>query len=233
MAKANRKFRLRDDREAIVGVGTLIVFVATILVAAIASGVIIKTAYSLKDQAERTGLAAKQEITGGLKIIDVVGDRVNPGVAVAGTCFNCIRDVYVTATTWAGSDGINFWTMKVHWTGKSQNVYLSQNPSGLAGNQFVASATTFGADTSDGVASGGWQPNLAPAPGQYYVGDSLIMKIKIDTSSPPGSGISENGIAPGTTITLDFIPAHGPPVEEQFTTPNDYGTARYIDLTNT
>jgi hypothetical protein len=119
-------------------------------------------------------------------------------------------------------------TMKVHWIGKSQNTYLSQNPG--AGAQFTPSNIYFGATTADGNPSGGWNP-----PTSYYVGDDLIMKFVIDTTANP-NGIGEGGIPPGTTITVDFIPAHGPPVEEQFITPNDYGNlanAQFIDLTNT
>ncbi len=57
------------------GIGTLIIFIAIIIVAAVAASVIIETAYVLQQQAEKTGNIAEQDVSTGFKAITVQGVR--------------------------------------------------------------------------------------------------------------------------------------------------------------
>ncbi|MCD6370175.1 MAG: flagellin [Thermoplasmata archaeon] len=57
------------------GIGTLILFIAMIIVAAVAATVIIQTAYVLQQQAEETGNIARQDVSTGFKIITIQGIR--------------------------------------------------------------------------------------------------------------------------------------------------------------
>jgi flagellin FlaB len=218
MAKANRKYRLRDDREAVVGVGTLIVFIALILVAAIASAVIIKTAYSLKDQAERVGEAATNEATGGPKVLDVIGDRgapLQPGGEIVLLQF--------TITTWDGSEAINIETMRVHYIGDDREVYLTLST--ITPN--TPSATNFGAEEIPNNNPGNmWDE----ANNLFWLDDENVLYIQIDLTNLNGIG---DMLDPNEKVTVVFIPAHGPPVSEEFVTPTNFGGARYIDLTST
>ncbi len=69
----------RDDLGAI-GIGAMIVFIALILVAAVASAVIIQTGEKLQQNAQQTGSDTQQEISGKISIITVwVGDQGTPG----------------------------------------------------------------------------------------------------------------------------------------------------------
>lgn len=224
MAKANRKIRLRGDDEAIVGVGTLIVFIAMILVAAITAGVIIKTEYSLKDQAEKTATAAKAEATGGIKVCDMVGDRGNPAQTT-------LQTVKFTVTTWQGSDAINFGVLKIHWIGPTKELYLTIGGNGAPNVIPTADATHFGAnEIPNGAAGNGWDLTQPV----YYLDDDNVVYILIDLTNPGGGGTGINDmLGPNKHVTVEFIPAHGPVVTEEFVTPSDYGADRYIDLTNT
>ena len=70
---------MNDDRASI-GIGAMIVFIALILVAAVASTIIIKTAEELQQRAEATGDDTRDEISGKMTIISA---HVN-GIDAAG-----------------------------------------------------------------------------------------------------------------------------------------------------
>lgn len=69
---------IRKDIRAEMGVGTLIVFISMILVAAIAGSVLIATTTQLQDQATRTGNDAIQNVGTGLQVI-YTGGKIGTG----------------------------------------------------------------------------------------------------------------------------------------------------------
>jgi len=66
-----------DNDRGQVGIGTLIVFIAMVLVAAIAAGVLINTAGLLQSQAEATGEESSAQVSDRVQVSSVSGSTVN------------------------------------------------------------------------------------------------------------------------------------------------------------
>ena len=65
--------KLKDDVKAMVGIGTLIVFIAMVLIAAVAASVLITTSENLQSRAKTVGTATIREVSAGLAIEDIAG----------------------------------------------------------------------------------------------------------------------------------------------------------------
>ena len=94
------EFITNNDDRGQVGIGTLIVFIAMVLVAAIAAGVLINTAGFLQSQAEATG----QEST------DLVSERIDvtSEVGIVGNASNgTLNEIRISVAGAAGSDQID------------------------------------------------------------------------------------------------------------------------------
>jgi len=69
----------RDNDSGSIGIGAMIVFIALILVAAVASTIIIKTAEELQQNAESTSQDTRDQISGKISIMDVyIESSANP-----------------------------------------------------------------------------------------------------------------------------------------------------------
>jgi len=103
-----------DDRGQ-VGIGTLIVFIAMVLVAAIAAGVLINTAGLLQAQAQQTGEETTSEVSDVVQIGEVVGFDND-------TATGEIDELNVSVRLASGSDPVNV----------SQASYTVSSPTGNA-----------------------------------------------------------------------------------------------------
>ncbi|MDP6662070.1 MAG: hypothetical protein QF760_02050 [Candidatus Thalassarchaeaceae archaeon] len=91
---------INRDREAgSIGIGAMIVFIALILVAAVASTIIIKTAEELQQNAESTSDDTRKEISGKISVIQVL-------VNGSDTANSVIDSLIVTAKVASGSTDV-------------------------------------------------------------------------------------------------------------------------------
>jgi len=87
----------RNRDEGSIGIGAMIVFIALILVAAVASTIIIKTAEELQQNAESTSDDTRKEISGKVNIIQII---------VNGSTNDDIDSLIVTAKIASGSTDV-------------------------------------------------------------------------------------------------------------------------------
>ncbi len=71
--KRKEKRNIKDEDHAAIGVGTLIVFIAMILVAAVAATVVIQTSETLQNRAYAVGKQTIREVSSGIKVVDLTG----------------------------------------------------------------------------------------------------------------------------------------------------------------
>ena len=235
--------RIKRDHAGAIGVGTLIIFIALILVAAIAAAVIISTVASFQDRAELMTKETKDRIAGGFKVAKIEGYRDSRG-GVLNSTIDYLR-IYVSA--WDGSDPININTTRIEvligappnqggqWTVLTLARYTVAGSTGyinvpqqlqLADDKHFAAEEVPG-----GQENSGWDPWSSPThQPTYFLVPGNVLVLTIDLRPSP-NGV--NGQLPTSTYaSLKLIPSNGPEYIDSFTTPSGYGTSALIDLTN-
>ncbi|WP_435179506.1 archaellin/type IV pilin N-terminal domain-containing protein [Halorussus sp. AFM4] len=120
-----------------VGIGTLIVFIAMVLVAAIAAGVLINTAGFLQTKSEQTGEESTASVTNRVNVVSSVGIVGND---------QTVHLVNLTVMKNSGSGDINLSTATVEWLGPDTGKIL-QNGTTADANHFNLSAIKDKQDT--------------------------------------------------------------------------------------
>jgi flagellin FlaB len=130
-----------DDRGQ-VGIGTLIVFIALVLVAAIAAGVLINTAGFLQTQAEATGQESTNQVSNTVDVISSVGTTGTDGV---------IETVTLTVAKGPGSDAIDLADAEAQLITDSESVTVTElDGTDTTSTAIVGSSTTL-SNTEDRV----------------------------------------------------------------------------------
>ncbi len=122
MGLTKLKAGLRGDREADIGIGTLIIFIAIVLVSAIAASLMLYAAALLQQQAQKTVDDSVSEVSGGVSVVNIAGDR-NPDGAdtsiVSGYMPSRDDQAPGGGTLWnttATSDGVSPLGIVLNWT---------------------------------------------------------------------------------------------------------------------
>lgn len=127
------------NKKAEMGMGTLIIFITMILVAAIAAAVLISTTSSLQNKALETGSATTQEVGTSMNVLEIYGEDGSEDETVEG--FATILKLS------AGSDSIRFQDLLVSLSLSDVSEDYAYNDSGFTCEDISNSTTansTFG-----------------------------------------------------------------------------------------
>nr|WP_232820456.1 archaellin/type IV pilin N-terminal domain-containing protein [Halorussus litoreus] len=125
-----RDVALSSHERAQVGIGTLIVFIAMVLVAAIAAGVLINTAGVLENRAEQTGQEATGQVSDRLVVVSAHGhvtdEVVNSGIKTREDVMpnESVDTVELTVALSPGAGSVNLSRATVSWIGPKNSVTL-------------------------------------------------------------------------------------------------------------
>jgi flagellin-like protein len=182
------------ERKAEIGIGTLIIFIAMILVAAIAAGVLIQTAGSLQNKALMTGERTKTQISTAISPTMIYAEDGTDG---------SVDDFFVTVKLAPGSDQIDLTQMLVSLSLKDKKadlVYVA----GLCNNY-------TGYSTNSGKGSGNFTVQYLINGTENSVGKLVTGDvIKLCMKSPRAVSSDEDvkvGLVPktGTSNMIEFL----------------------------
>ncbi|MFB6312245.1 MAG: archaellin/type IV pilin N-terminal domain-containing protein, partial [Salinirussus sp.] len=120
--------RAADDRGQ-VGIGTLIVFIAMVLVAAIAAGVLINTAGFLQSQSEETGEQSSQQVTDRVQAVSVLGIVGNAQDTDSG---NEVEELEINVKKSPGAGDIDLADATIHFIGPLGSADLTHTTGGAS-----------------------------------------------------------------------------------------------------
>jgi len=187
-----------DDDRGQVGIGTLIVFIAMVLVAAIAAGVLINTAGFLQSSAEETGQQSSDQVTNRLEVVNAVGIDINSGASEVNT-------VEVTVKKAPGAANIDIGSTISQWVDSSGSYDLTVDDS----NPSTATGESFGVSTVQDDDSSITNSQVLNDPSDRATLDYDVTQIH-DDSSGLGEGetatIRLNTQSGGTTTVRLVVP---------------------------
>ncbi|MCD4843650.1 MAG: flagellin [Methanosarcinales archaeon] len=188
---------LVNNNRAQVGIGTLIIFIAMVLVAAVAAAVLLQTSGVLQQKAQETGMESITEVSSNLLIDTIIGIRDNSTATNLST-FN----VTIRPSPGAGRIDLN----QLVFTAEDKDTSVALVRGGTTdGSNFTLTEIR---DDDDSFNADG---------GIYVINTGDLIKISINATAV---GI---GAAPRSDLTFTMTPEAGTPVRIDLTTPNSYG----------
>ena len=252
--KANRTHLMKTNTRAQVGIGTLIIFIAMVLVAAVAAAVLIQTSGILQQKAQSTGKQSTQEVSSNLMVKNIEGVRAK----------NASSDTSATIDMLKLSVGLNVGSSPVD----VNQVVISITDGTIAHNLvYAGNDKTYGA-TLSGFSDTSADTNLkallttADAATKYYTVDRIrdedqsfsqsnpvmntgdLIIVYLATTSPNAAGLTHMGalntagtikssqlnLVPRTTVNIVMTPESGAATIAEFVTPSSYGVKETVQL---
>ncbi len=206
----------REDEEGAMGVGTLIIFIAMVLVAAVAASVLIDTANQLQQQAQRTGDEAIQEVSSSFQVQDVYG--VNYSGAFSHAEDGQIEEINMKIGLAAGANpqDLKQTIVQIQSDEKEVNLQASDWETWSDGSGANATATEYG-----------WEPIIkqeSDADDSSFVESGDLYKLTLNLTAEDGGEDIIGTLGTQASLDINIIPKHGTPTYEELVTPSTITT---------
>jgi flagellin FlaB len=192
----------KKDKHGDMGVGTMIIFIAMVLVAAVAASVLISTANKVREQAQNTGDQAINNVASGFVVQDVTG-TVDP-------TFATMTDLTIQMRLQAGSPNMNMDLVSIQFVSGTSNQMLSFVAGSTAAAGGAVAGTSYSANTTNTNA--------------WSTGNHVVQQGDMITVTITGLTLSYSAAA-----TVKIVPAYGTSTLISFVTPSYYNT-EYVNL---
>ena len=199
----NHHQRMRRDERGETGIGTMIVFIAAVLVAAIAASVLISTSGKLQEKSSRTGDQATQQVASNMGIESIVGKRD----AVSDTGLKHL-ELYLTLAP--GAQELDLEQLKIQLQNATEIKTFAYHNAAANATHFSASAIR----DADGSFSGA-NPVMT-------AGDLVKVSISL--------GDANMTLPPRDDVRVVLLPEIGSSVATGFATPSSFGTKTVMEL---
>ena len=197
------------DSKGAIGIGSLIIFIAMIMVAGIAASVMIQTMNTLESQALQTGQQTIRDVSSGIRVTHVSGYKIG----------STLDQLAIYIRTTAGSQDIDLTYAFIKLSDSEKEVILNYTTSvfsnsvsgGLFGtlNSTMLSASTYGlmviSDVDNSISS------TAPT-----INDDDLVVLLVNSTS------CFSGISTRTNVFGNVIPEQGISGTISFTTPSSF-----------
>lgn len=199
--KANQKHLMANDTRAQVGIGTMIVFIATILVAATAAAVLIDTSGKLQERSSSTGNEATSQVASNLVLLQAIGERPNND--------SDIETLEYTVTLAPGASDVDLQQLKIRISDGNEMQTFSWADAAAADTNFEV---TFERDHDE----------TSPV---MTRGDLVVITLNLAETGGAGMEIGERA-----RVSTTFLPEVGSQLDGSFTAPNSFGSSLLIVL---
>ena len=179
--------QLKDVDRGQVGIGTLIVFIALVLVAAVAAGVLINTAGELQSRASDTGDDAQAQVSNQIDVVSATGEDSNDN--------GSIETLTLVVKKSPGSDPIDLPEATIEYTSSSDSATLTD--SNLSFTEVTGNGDNVLDDTSERIEI---TIDLTSAASALSEGESAELKIVDQSGATTTYGVNVPDV-----ITGDFV----------------------------
>lgn len=191
------------DARAQVGIGTMIVFIAAIIVAAAGATLLLDTSGKLQERSSQVGSEATREIATNLVVRSVYGVRSDPG--------GDLEAFHFTASLAAGALPIDLSQIVIDYSDGAERIRLA-HASARGGDVFVPQIVR--------------DPQGMFSPTNPIVGPGAMVEVQIDLTEIGDGRL----LAPRTDVDVAVIPEFGTPLSIHVTTPLSLGTQLVVPI---